>query len=74
MYFCSHIVPEYSFLDARGLGAYEGRSLDSVTEVADFLLVFYLFDILSTINFCMIKCKRGPWVTKKFEPDANKVH
>lgn len=45
MYFCSHIVPEYSFLDARGLGAYEGRSLDSVTEVADFLLVFYLFDI-----------------------------
>uniref|UniRef100_A0A1D1YVD4 Phosphoserine phosphatase 1 n=1 Tax=Anthurium amnicola TaxID=1678845 RepID=A0A1D1YVD4_9ARAE len=29
----SRIVPEYSFLDARGLGAYEGRSLDSVSEV-----------------------------------------
>ncbi|RWR94883.1 Phosphoglycerate mutase family protein isoform 1 [Cinnamomum micranthum f. kanehirae] len=29
----SHIVPEYSFLDARGLGSYEGRSLDSITEV-----------------------------------------
>ncbi|XP_021733639.1 uncharacterized protein LOC110700404 [Chenopodium quinoa] len=29
----SHIVPEYSFLDARGLGAYEGKALDSVTEV-----------------------------------------
>lgn len=29
----SRIVPEYSFLDARGLGAYEGRSLDSISEV-----------------------------------------
>lgn len=29
----SHIVPEYSFLDARGLGAYEGKELDSVSEV-----------------------------------------
>nr|DAD30951.1 TPA_asm: hypothetical protein HUJ06_009802 [Nelumbo nucifera] len=29
----SHIVPEYSFLDARGLGAYEGKSLDSLSEV-----------------------------------------
>ncbi|KAK1280180.1 hypothetical protein QJS04_geneDACA002854 [Acorus gramineus] len=29
----SHIVPEYSFLDARGLGAFEGQSLDSVSEV-----------------------------------------
>lgn len=29
----SHIVPEYSFLDARGLGAYEGKKLDSVSEV-----------------------------------------
>nr|GMD31470.1 Phosphoserine phosphatase [Ipomoea batatas] len=29
----SYIVPEYSFLDARGLGAYEGKSLDSVSEV-----------------------------------------
>ncbi|XP_051123310.1 uncharacterized protein LOC127246122 [Andrographis paniculata] len=29
----SHIVPEYSFLDARGLGAYEGKSLDSISEV-----------------------------------------
>ncbi|EPS68956.1 hypothetical protein M569_05813, partial [Genlisea aurea] len=35
----SRIVPEYSFLDARGLGAYEGRRLDSVSEVyaSDFL-------------------------------------
>ncbi|KAM0945991.1 putative histidine phosphatase superfamily, clade-1 [Dioscorea sansibarensis] len=29
----SRIVPEYSFLDARGLGAYEGKSLDSIAEV-----------------------------------------
>lgn len=29
----SRIVPEYSFLDARGLGAYEGRTLDSIREV-----------------------------------------
>lgn len=29
----SHIVPEYSFLDARGLGAYEGRNLQSVSEI-----------------------------------------
>ncbi|KAL3343012.1 hypothetical protein AABB24_026859 [Solanum stoloniferum] len=29
----SHIVPEYSFLDARGLGAYEGKSLDTLSEV-----------------------------------------
>ncbi|GJN18171.1 hypothetical protein PR202_gb05304 [Eleusine coracana subsp. coracana] len=29
----SHIVPEYSFLDARGLGAFEGKSLDTLPEV-----------------------------------------
>ncbi|CAA0826737.1 Phosphoglycerate mutase family protein [Striga hermonthica] len=29
----SNIVPEYSFLDARGLGVYEGKKLDSVSEV-----------------------------------------
>lgn len=29
----SRIVPEYSFLDARGLGAYEGRSLSLISEV-----------------------------------------
>ncbi|CAI0545782.1 unnamed protein product [Linum tenue] len=29
----SYIVPEYSFLDARGLGGYEGRSLEVVSEV-----------------------------------------
>ncbi|XP_009593478.1 uncharacterized protein LOC107803401 isoform X2 [Nicotiana tabacum] len=29
----SRIVPEYSFLDARGLGAYEGKSLDTLSEV-----------------------------------------
>ncbi|CAL5441170.1 unnamed protein product [Camellia sinensis] len=28
----SQIVPEYSFLDARGLGAYEGKNLESVSE------------------------------------------
>lgn len=30
---CSYIVPEYSFLDARGLGSYEGKKLESVSEV-----------------------------------------
>lgn len=30
---CSYIVPEYSFLDARGLGAYEGKKLDSISQV-----------------------------------------
>ncbi|XP_065876089.1 uncharacterized protein [Euphorbia lathyris] len=29
----SYIVPEYSFLDARGLGAYEGRKLEALSEV-----------------------------------------
>ncbi|KAJ4829076.1 hypothetical protein Tsubulata_030975 [Turnera subulata] len=29
----SRIVPEFSFLDARGLGAYEGRKLEAVSEV-----------------------------------------
>ncbi|KAK3225112.1 hypothetical protein Dsin_004974 [Dipteronia sinensis] len=29
----SYIVPEYSFLDARGLGAYEGKKLETVSEV-----------------------------------------
>ncbi|KAJ9163737.1 hypothetical protein P3X46_023371 [Hevea brasiliensis] len=29
----SFIVPEYSFLDARGLGAYEGKNLDALSEV-----------------------------------------
>ncbi|GJM93664.1 hypothetical protein PR202_ga10245 [Eleusine coracana subsp. coracana] len=29
----SHIVPEYSFLDARGLGAFEGKSLDTLPEL-----------------------------------------
>jgi hypothetical protein len=31
---CSHIVPEYSFLDARGLGAFEGKSIDALPEVS----------------------------------------
>lgn len=31
----SRIVPEYSFLDARGLGAYEGKGLAAVNEVYD---------------------------------------
>ncbi|XP_010519560.1 PREDICTED: uncharacterized protein LOC104798977 [Tarenaya hassleriana] len=29
----SYIVPEYSFLDARGLGAFEGKNLESISEV-----------------------------------------
>ncbi|OVA09845.1 Amine oxidase [Macleaya cordata] len=35
----SHIVPEYSFLDARGLGAFEGKKLDSIAQVyeADYI-------------------------------------
>ncbi|XP_028551382.1 uncharacterized protein LOC110093346 [Dendrobium catenatum] len=39
----SRIVPEYSFLDARGLGALEGRSLDAIFEV-------YAFDKISPNN------------------------
>ena len=35
MGFYSRIVPEYSFLDARGLGAYEGRRLAAVNEVSE---------------------------------------
>ncbi|KAK1363323.1 Phosphoglycerate mutase [Heracleum sosnowskyi] len=31
----SNIVPEYSFLDARGLGAYEGKNLESISEIYD---------------------------------------
>lgn len=37
----SYIVPEYSFLDARGLGAFEGKNLESVSEV-------YASDSIST--------------------------
>ncbi|XWS50974.1 hypothetical protein CRYUN_Cryun12cG0136700 [Craigia yunnanensis] len=29
----SYMVPEYSFLDARGLGAYEGKKLKAISEV-----------------------------------------
>ncbi|CAL0325364.1 unnamed protein product [Lupinus luteus] len=36
----SYIVPEYSFLDARGLGAYEGKNLESVSEI-------YASDVIS---------------------------
>lgn len=32
-FYFSYIVPEYSFLDARGLGAYEGKKLEAVSEV-----------------------------------------
>ncbi|KAK3440041.1 hypothetical protein EUGRSUZ_B00368 [Eucalyptus grandis] len=32
----SYIVPEYTFLDARGLGAYEGKNLDSVSEAQNY--------------------------------------
>ena len=32
-YFASRIVPEYSFLDARGVGAYEGKSLNVLSKV-----------------------------------------
>lgn len=39
---CSNIVPEYSFLDARGLGAYEGKNLEAVSEVT-FLFCFHGF-------------------------------
>ena len=35
----SNIVPEYSFLDARGLGAYEGKNLESISEVS-FMILF----------------------------------
>ncbi|CAM8986039.1 unnamed protein product [Rhodiola kirilowii] len=37
----SYIVPEYSFLDAHGLGAYEGKNLGAVSEV-------YASDSIST--------------------------
>ncbi|EEF52014.1 uncharacterized protein LOC8289019 [Ricinus communis] len=39
----SYIVPEYSFLDARGLGAYEGKKLEALSEV-------YESDIISPRN------------------------
>lgn len=39
----SYIVPEYSFLDARGLGAYEGKNLEAVSEV-------YALDTISPRN------------------------
>ncbi|KAJ8753513.1 hypothetical protein K2173_022754 [Erythroxylum novogranatense] len=39
----SFIVPEYSFLDARGLGAYEGKNLEAISEV-------YASDSISTRN------------------------
>ncbi|XP_020588714.1 uncharacterized protein LOC110030377 isoform X2 [Phalaenopsis equestris] len=39
----SRIVPEYSFLDARGVGAFEGKSLDTVSEL-------YASDGISTNN------------------------
>lgn len=45
----SYIVPEYSFLDARGLGAYEGKTLESVSEVLFFtsaLLLSIIIDII----------------------------
>jgi hypothetical protein len=42
----SYIVPEYSFLDARGLGAYEGKTLESVSEVLfSFTVLFSLFQL-----------------------------
>lgn len=40
----SYIVPEYSFLDARGLGAYEGKKLESVSEVGFSLFCFLYFN------------------------------
>lgn len=40
-YAFSYIVPEYSFLDARGLGAYEGKNLESVSDVG-FLHILFL--------------------------------
>lgn len=38
----SYIVPEYSFLDARGLGAYEGKTLESVSDVLFFTSTLFL--------------------------------
>lgn len=47
MWWNSNVVPEYSFLDARGLGAYEGRPLQSVSEVRLFPCIpFYIFNLL----------------------------
>ncbi|CAM8936878.1 unnamed protein product [Rhodiola kirilowii] len=45
----SYIVPEYSFLDARGLGAYEGKNLGAVSEVnSHFVAQVYASDSIST--------------------------
>ncbi|RWV98910.1 hypothetical protein GW17_00038215 [Ensete ventricosum] len=38
--YCSRIVPEYSFLDARGLGAFEGRNLGFISEVWNHSMAF----------------------------------
>jgi hypothetical protein len=43
---CSRIVPEYSFLDARGLGAFEWKSLDTLPEVL-IISVHYTMNSLS---------------------------
>lgn len=45
----SYIVPEYSFLDARGLGAFEGKKLEYVSEVG------FLSQLFSS-NSTPIKC------------------
>lgn len=49
--FESHIVPEYSFLDARGLGAYEGKASQSVSEVSFMYSVYSCKDSIFD-SFC----------------------
>ncbi|XP_027121845.1 uncharacterized protein [Coffea arabica] len=46
----SHIVPEYSFLDARGLGAYEGKNLDSISELMSILETQYSEDTVIIVS------------------------
>lgn len=43
-------MPEYSFLDARGLGAFEGKSIDTLPEV---LIFVHYNHFSSSLQLCV---------------------